>query len=114
MQYVLYFLIAIGATTVGSLTGMGGGVIIKPLMDVLHGFDVQTINGHCFDELEAAFAHARTVKGKPSVIITKTTKGKGVSYMENQVSWHGTAPNKEQYDVAMQELTAALQELEGC
>ena len=78
------------------------------------GFDVQTINGHCFDELEAAFAHARTVKGKPSVIITKTTKGKGVSYMENQVSWHGTAPNKEQYDVAMQELTAALQELEGC
>ena len=43
MQYVLYFLIAIGATTVGSLTGMGGGVIIKPLMDVLHGFDVQTI-----------------------------------------------------------------------
>ena len=78
------------------------------------GFDVQTINGHCFDELEAAFAHAKTVKGKPSVIITKTTKGKGVSYMENQVSWHGTAPNKEQYDVAMQELTAALQELEGC
>lgn len=78
------------------------------------GFDVQIINGHCFDELEAAFAQAKTVKGKPSVIIAKTTKGKGVSFMEDQVSWHGTAPNKEQYDVAMQELTAALQELEGC
>ncbi|MFR4373419.1 MAG: transketolase [Acutalibacteraceae bacterium] len=74
----------------------------------------QIINGHCFDELEAAFAQAKTVKGKPSVIIAKTTKGKGVSFMEDQVSWHGTAPNKEQYDVAMQELTAALQELEGC
>ena len=75
---------------------------------------MQIINGHCFDELEAAFAQAKTVKGKPSVIIAKTTKGKGVSFMEDQVSWHGTAPNKEQYDVAMQELTAALQELEGC
>ena len=74
---------------------------------------MQTINGHCFDELEAAFAHARTVKGKPSVIITKTTKGKGVSYMENQVSWHGTAPNQEQYEKAMSELKASLEELEG-
>lgn len=78
------------------------------------GFDVQIANGHCFDELEAAFEHAKTVKGKPSVIIVKTVKGKGVSFMENQVSWHGTAPNKEQYEKAMQELTAALHELEGC
>ena len=78
------------------------------------GFDVQIANGHCFDELETAFEHAKTVKGKPSVIIVKTVKGKGVSFMENQVSWHGTAPNKEQYEKAMQELTAALHELEGC
>lgn len=79
------------------------------------GFDVQTIDGHDFDAIEAAFfAHAKTVKGKPSVIIAKTVKGKGVSYMENQVGWHGTAPNKEQYETAMQELTAALHELEGC
>ena len=78
------------------------------------GFDVQIANGHCFDELEAAFEHPKTVKGKPSVIIVKTVKGKGVSFMENQVSWHGTAPNKEQYEKAMQELTAALHELEGC
>ena len=78
------------------------------------GFDVQTIDGHDFDAIEAAFARAKTVKGKPSVIIAKTVKGKGVSYMENQVGWHGTAPNKEQYETAMQELTAALHELEGC
>lgn len=78
------------------------------------GFDVQTIDGHDFDAIKAAFAHAKTVKGKPSVIIAKTVKGKGVSYMENQVGWHGTAPNKEQYETAMQELTAALHELEGC
>lgn len=78
------------------------------------GFDVQTIDGHDFDAIEAAFARAKTVKGKPSVIIAKTVKGKGVSYMENQVGWHGTAPNKEQYETAMQELTATLHELEGC
>lgn len=78
------------------------------------GFDVQKVNGHCFDELEAAFAHAKTVKGKPCVIIANTTKGKGVSFMENQVSWHGTAPNAERYETAVQELTAALKELEGC
>jgi len=78
------------------------------------GFDVQTIDGHDFDAIEAAFARAKTVKGKPSVIIAKTVKGKGVSYMENQVGWHGTAPNKKQYETAMQELTAALHELEGC
>lgn len=78
------------------------------------GFDVQTIDGHDFDAIEAAFAREKTVKGKPSVIIAKTVKGKGVSYMENQVGWHGTAPNKEQYETAMQELTAALHELEGC
>ena len=78
------------------------------------GFDVQTLDGHDFDAIEAAFARAKTVKGKPSVIIAKTVKGKGVSYMENQVGWHGTAPNKKQYETAMQELTAALHELEGC
>lgn len=77
------------------------------------GFDVTTINGHCFDEIEAAFAHARTVKGKPCAIIAKTVKGKGVSYMENQVGWHGTAPNAEQYEIAMKELNQTLAELEA-
>ena len=77
------------------------------------GFDVQTINGHCFDEIEKAFAHAKTVKGKPSVIIAKTVKGKGVSFMENQVGWHGSAPNAEQYQTAMDELNQALAGLEA-
>ena len=77
------------------------------------GFDVQVIDGHGFDALEAAFNHAKTVKGKPSAIICKTVKGKGVSYMENQVGWHGTAPNTEQYEVAKNELCAQLRELEA-
>lgn len=77
------------------------------------GFDVQVIDGHDFDAIEAALAHAKTVKGKPSVIIAKTIKGKGVSYMENQVGWHGKAPNDEQYAAAMQELNTVLSGLEA-
>lgn len=77
------------------------------------GFDVQMINGNDFDEIEAAFRHARTVKGKPSAIIAKTVKGKDVSFMENQVKWHGAAPNAEQYEVAMQDLNRVLSELEA-
>ena len=77
------------------------------------GFDVQVIDGHNFDEIEDAFQHAKTVKGKPSVIIAKTVKGKGVSYMENQVGWHGTAPNAEQYETAMQDLNKVLAGLEA-
>ena len=77
------------------------------------GFDVSIVNGHNFDELETAFAHAKTVKGKPCAIIAKTIKGKGVSYMENKVGWHGTAPNAEQYEVAMQGLHKVLSGLEA-
>lgn len=77
------------------------------------GFDVQVINGHDFDEIEAAFNHAKTVKGRPSAIIAKTVKGKGVSFMENQVGWHGTAPNTEQYETAMQDLNRVLSGLEA-
>jgi transketolase len=77
------------------------------------GFDVQKVDGHDFDALEAAFEHAKTVKGKPSVILAKTVKGKGVSFMENQVGWHGKAPNDEQYQTAMKELQAALSGLEA-
>ena len=54
-------------------------------------------DGHDFDSLEKAFNEAKTVKGQPTVIIAKTVKGKGVSFMENNVSWHGAAPNDEQY-----------------
>ena len=69
------------------------------------GFHVISVDGHSFEELEKAFAEAKTVKGKPTAIIAKTVKGKGVSFMENKVSWHGAAPNDEQYEQAIAELT---------
>lgn len=70
-------------------------------------FHVINVDGHDFDSLRAAFKEARETKGMPTAIIAKTVKGKGVSYMENQVSWHGSAPNEEQYKVAMEELEKA-------
>lgn len=76
------------------------------------GFDVVEIDGHNFDEIEAAFAKARETKGKPFGIIMKTVKGKGVSFMENSAGWHGKAPNDEQAEQAMEELRAQLAELE--
>lgn len=77
------------------------------------GWNVITINGHCFDEIEKAFEDARKCKGKPTAVIASTVKGKGVSYMENQVSWHGSAPNAEQYETAIKEIDSALAELEA-
>ncbi|MGI5894429.1 MAG: transketolase [Candidatus Merdivicinus sp.] len=77
------------------------------------GWHVIEIDAHDFDQIEAAFAEAKTVKGKPTVIVQKSIKGKGVSFMENQVSWHGSAPNAEQYETAMTELKAALAALEA-
>ena len=77
------------------------------------GFHVETIDGHDFDAIASALDTAKTVKGRPSAIIMKTVKGKGVSFMENQASWHGSAPNDEQYAVAMAELKQQLGNLEG-
>lgn len=77
------------------------------------GFEVIKIDGHNFEEIESALAKAKTVKGKPTAILAKTVKGKGVSFMENQVGWHGTAPNKEQYEQATAELQAEIDRLEG-
>lgn len=71
------------------------------------GWHVINIDGHDYDAIEAALAEAKTID-KPVAIIAKTVKGKGVSYMENAVNWHGAAPNDELYAVAMEELTAAL------
>lgn len=68
------------------------------------GFEIIKINGHDIDEILKAFDVAKNVKGKPTCIIAKTIKGKGISYMENQVGWHGKAPNEEQYKLAMEEL----------
>ncbi|MCD8383195.1 MAG: transketolase [Clostridiales bacterium] len=86
-----------------------------PIVDKLRafGYQVQEIDGHDFDQMEAAFDAARATKGKPSAIVMKTIKGKGVSYMENQVGWHGKAPNDEEYRIAMDELRAQLAEVEA-
>ena len=67
-------------------------------------FHVINIDGHDFDAIDAAFKEARRTKGQPTAIIAKTVKGKGVSFMENQASWHGAAPNDEQYKTAMEDL----------
>ncbi len=86
----------------------------EPITDkfAAFGWHVITMDAHDFDSIDKAFEAAEKVTDKPVAIIQKSTKGKGVSFMENQVGWHGTAPNKEQYDQAMSELSAQLKELE--
>lgn len=86
----------------------------EPITDkfAAFGWHVITMDAHDFDSIEKAFAEADTISGKPVAIIQKSIKGKGVSFMENQVSWDGSAPNKEQYEQAMKELDAQLKELE--
>ena len=77
------------------------------------GWNVINIDGHSFEDIEKATKLARETKGKPTIAVCHTIKGKGVSYMENQVSWHGTAPNDEQYAQGIAELDAAIAALEG-
>ncbi len=77
------------------------------------GFDVVVINGNDFNDLEEAFAKFHETQGRPFAIIMKTVKGKGVSYMENAVDWHGKAPNADEYETAMNELKARMAELEA-
>ncbi len=77
------------------------------------GWNVVEIDAHDFDQIEEAFANAAACKGKPTAIVAKSVKGKGVSFMENECKWHGSAPNAEQYEQAMTELRASLAELEG-
>ena len=77
------------------------------------GFEVTTIDGNDLDQIEAALEQAKACKGKPFAIIMKTVKGKGVSFMENQVGWHGKAPNKDEYETAMKELRENLEVLEN-
>lgn len=72
------------------------------------GWNVLTIDAHDFDQIEAACAAARACKGKPTAVICKSIKGRGVSFMENQVGWHGKAPNQEQYEAALAELNASV------
>ena len=77
------------------------------------GWHVIRMDAHDFDAIDAAMQEAETIVGKPVAIIQKSVKGKGVSFMENQVGWHGKAPNQVEYEQAMAELTAQLKELEG-
>ena len=72
------------------------------------GVNVINIDGHNFTQIENAFKTAKEVKGKPTAIIAKTIKGKGVSFMENQVEWHGKAPSEEQYNMAIKELDSQI------
>ena len=86
-----------------------------PIVDKLVAFGLHTIaiDGHDFDQIEAALNEAKTVKGKPTAIVMKTTKGKDVSFMENNAGWHGKAPNDAEREVALADLNAVLAELEG-
>ena len=86
-----------------------------PIFDklVAFGFHTIAIDGHDFDAIEKALNQAKKVKGQPTAIVMQTTKGKDVSYMENDAGWHGKAPNDAEYEIAMTELKAILSELEG-
>ena len=86
-----------------------------PIVDKLiaFGFHTIAIDGHDFDAIEAALNEARATKGQPTAIVMKTTKGKDVSFMENDAGWHGKAPNDAEYEQAMSELNAILSGLEG-
>ena len=88
---------------------------VMPIVDKFEafGWDAVSIDGHDMDAIAAAIERAKMVKGKPSVIVCETVKGKGVSYMENQVGWHGVAPNAEQAERALAELRERQAELEA-
>lgn len=77
------------------------------------GWHVIVIDAHDFDQIEAAVEEAKATKGKPTLILAKSIKGKGVSFMENEAGWHGAAPNQEQYEQAIKELDAELARLGG-
>ena len=96
----------------GPIEEVAGPAPFEPKFQAF-GFETITVNGNDFDELEKAFDAARACKGKPFAIIAKTVKGKGVSVLENQVGWHGKAPNAEEYEVAKKELTESLEVLQN-
>ncbi len=95
----------------GSLDEVNSPYPIKEKFEAFN-WNVIEINGHCFGQIEDAFNQADACKDKPTCIVAKTVKGKGVSFMEDKCDWHGSAPNAEQYEQAMAELDAALAELE--
>ena len=89
---------------------------IYPIADKFEAFGwhaIRDVDAHDFDAIEKAFDEAESIVDQPVVIVMNSIKGKGVSFMENVASWHGVAPNKEQYEQAMAELSAQLNDLEG-
>lgn len=96
----------------GSIDEVNSPYPIKEKFEAF-GWSVIEICGHCFTQIEDAFLKAKECKGKPTCIVAETVKGKGVSFMENECDWHGTAPKAEQYEQAMAELDAAYAELEA-
>lgn len=87
----------------GEISSVNSPYPIDKKLDAFN-FNVISIDGNDFDEIDVAFKKARETKGRPTAILARTIKGKGVSFMENKASWHGTAPNEEQYLMAMKEL----------
>ena len=91
----------------GPVSEVIGPAPFEPKLEAF-GYNVITVNGHDFDEIEAAFRAARACKGRPTAIVAKTVKGKGVSFMENKVSWHGAAPKDPDYLAAIEEIKAEI------
>ena len=91
----------------GNVADVNSPYPIDKKFEAFNFYVINVADGNDFDQLKAAFDEARTVTGMPTAIITKTVKGKGVSFMENQVGWHGKAPNDEEYAIAMAELEKA-------
>lgn len=115
-HYQLDNLIAVVDNNDMQIDGKIGDVMSPyPITDKFEafGWNIISINGHDFKEMEHAFNQAERVMQKPTVIVMRTTKGKGVSYMENALDWHGKAPNDEEYEIAMNDLNKILAELEA-
>ena len=87
----------------------------EPIADKFEtfGFHVISINGHDFCQIDSAVQEAKSITGKPTVIVAATHKGQGVSFMQDNVGWHGVAPNTEQYQNAVNEIKQYLEDLEG-
>ena len=108
----LTVIVDVNGLQIDGTTAQVGGVEPLDTKFMSFGFDVAVIDGHDFDQIEAALAQAKA-SSKPFAVIMKTVKGKGVSFMENQVGWHGKATNAEEYKIAIAELEEQLRELEA-
>ena len=91
----------------GPVADVIGPAPFEPKLEAF-GYNVITIDGHDFDQIEAAFKSARECKGRPTAIVANTVKGKGVSFMENKVNWHGAAPKDPEYAIAVEEINAQI------